>query len=223
MRKIKHSQKLSLSIFCPKRRSEKCKRSYKILFSKSFNTAAQVQEHVLNNTWMSIRSKATNLQGKNLPCKSQSPNTTSLPINTPISEKILMSNLWKMCCKMSWRFARLRTPKVKLRSFYKQKITLSSGISSDFLTNSRKFWEISGHCLQHLKNDSDLFCGTDFRVSRILFTGFMQQSWNFNSRMTNLEVPLIMFFLSECSANSIIYRDFTEIWDSFIARQSSLL
>ena len=132
-----------------------------------------------------------------------------------------MSNLWKMCCKMSWRFARLRTPKVKLRSFYKQKITLSSGISSDFLTNSRKFWEISGHCLQHLKNDSDLFCGTDFRVSRILFTGFMQQSWNFNSRMTNLEVPLIMFFLSECSANSIIYRDFTEIWDSCIAKLSS--
>ena len=31
------------------------------------------------------------------------------------------------------------------------------------------------------------------------------------------------FFLNEFSAKSIIYRDFTEIWDSFIARQSSLL
>ena len=37
---------------------------HKILFSKGLNTAAQVQEHVLNNTRMSIRSKATNLQGK---------------------------------------------------------------------------------------------------------------------------------------------------------------
>ena len=31
------------------------------------------------------------------------------------------------------------------------------------------------------------------------------------------------FFLKEFSAKSIIYRDFTEIWDSFITRQSSLL